>query len=154
MRIRLPSVLIIAALMAAGPAASPAGAAEPAKAPTDQTVPLSPVALPIVEGGHVVNYVFVNVRILLSPAADAFALRDKEPFFRDALVRAAYRTPFQAGANLNRIDEARLKSVLLHEAAAIAGPGKVVGIAVDNQTPQHFLAPQGPAAAAPGRDAP
>jgi hypothetical protein len=150
MRIRTLSVLIAAALTAA----SPAGAGEAAKAPTDQTVPLSPVALPIVAGGRVVNYVFVNVRILLSPSADAFALRDKEPFFRDALVRAAYRTPFQAGTNPNRIDEPRLKATLLREAAAIAGPGKIVGIAIDSQTPQHFLPPQGPAPAAPQRDEP
>jgi len=102
----------------------------------------------------VVNYVFVEARILLSASADAFALRDKEPFFRDALVREAYRTPFQAAGSLNRIDEARLKAVLARDAAAIAGPGKVIGVAVDNQTPQHFLRPPAPAPAAPPPEEP
>ncbi len=40
---------------------------------------LSPVALPIVWNGQVVNYVFVTAKVMLTWHADEFALRDKEP---------------------------------------------------------------------------
>ncbi len=105
----------------------------------DQAVTLSPVAMPIVVDGQVINYIFVTVRVLLTPQADQFALRDKEPFFRDALVRAAYRTPFLLKGDFNKIDDAKLKAALFRDASAIAGPGNVRGVAVVSQTAQHFV---------------
>ncbi len=105
----------------------------------DQAVTLSPVAVPIVVDGQVINYVFVTVRVLLTARADPFALRDKEPFFRDALVRAAYRTPFLLKGDFNKIDEAKLKAALYRDATTIAGPGNVSGVAVVSQTAQHFV---------------
>jgi hypothetical protein len=105
----------------------------------DRSVTLSPVAIPIVVDGQVINYIFVTARVLLTPQADAFALRDKEPFFRDALVRAAYRTPFLLKGDYNHVDEARLKASLWRDATAIAGPGNVRGVAVVSQTAQHFV---------------
>jgi hypothetical protein len=115
-------------------------AAEDKPAPdADRAVTLSPVAMPIVVDGQVINYIFVTARVLLTPRADQFALRDKEPFFRDALVRAAYRTPFLLKGDFNRIDEAKLKAALFREATAIAGPGNVSGVVVVSQTAQHFV---------------
>jgi len=108
----------------------------------DQSVKLSPLALPIVVDGRVLNYVFVTVKVDLSPSANAMALRDKEPTFRDALVRDAYRTPFVTPGNYNHLDEARLKAVFIRDATAIAGAGQVRGIEVLNQTPQRFIPPQ------------
>jgi hypothetical protein len=105
----------------------------------DRAVTLSPVAIPIVVDNQVINYIFVTARVLLTPQADQFALRDKEPYFRDALVRAAYRTPFLLKGDYNHIDEARLKAALWRDAAAIAGPGNVRGVAVVSQTAQHFI---------------
>jgi hypothetical protein len=97
------------------------------------------VALPIVVGGQVINYIFVTAKVLLTWNADEFALRDKEPFFRDALVRAAYRTPFMVKGDFNRIDEGKLKAALYRDATAIAGPGNVRGVDVVSQTAQHFI---------------
>ena len=62
------------------------------KVDAGQYVELQPVGLPIVSGGRLVNYVFVYMRINLTSAANASRLREKEPFFRDAMVRAAHRT--------------------------------------------------------------
>jgi hypothetical protein len=127
--------------------AAPAFADSAAKPDDDQTVTLSPVALPIVVDGQVLNYVFVTARVLLTPRADQMALRDKEPFFRDALVRDAHRTPFVLPHDYNHVDEGKLQRALYRDAVAIAGPGNVRGIDVISQTPQHFIrAPQGPAA--------
>jgi hypothetical protein len=127
---------VLAALTIAAPAFADDQATD-----IDRAVTLSPVALPIVVGGQVVNYIFVTARVLLTPQADQFALRDKEPFFRDALVRAAYRTPFLAKNDYNHIDEAKLKAALWRDSVTIAGPGKVSGIQVVSQTPQHFIRP-------------
>ena len=105
----------------------------------DRAVTLSPVAMPIVVDGQVINYIFVTARVLLTPKADQFALRDKEPFFRDALVRAAYRTPFLLKGDFNHVDEAKLKASLYRDATAIVGPGNVRGIELVSQTAQHFI---------------
>ncbi len=48
------------------------------------------------------NYVFVIVRINLTTTANAAQLREKEPFFRDALVRAGHRTPFSQSGGPDR----------------------------------------------------
>jgi len=112
---------------------------DPANPPDDHAVTLSPVALPIVADGRVVNYVFVTAKVVLNPRADDFALRDKEPFFRDALVRDAYRTPFVVANDYNRIDEGKLRAALYRDATAIAGKGAVAGVVVVSQTAQHFV---------------
>ena len=100
------------------------------KAATGQYVDLSPVAMPIVIDGHLINYVFVYIRVDLTPSADALHLRDKEPYFRDALVRMGHRTPFSVRTDYTRLDEARLKAAFLPAAAAIAGPGAVASIEI------------------------
>ncbi len=134
MRSRILPALLIAAL-----AAAPALAAEPKKPDANQSVDLSPVALPIVIDGRLVNYVFVTVRIVLNFGANGEALRLKEPYFRDALVRAGSRTPFIDPTDYSRLDENRLKATLLPLATAIAGPRAIRSIQVVSQTPQHHI---------------
>ncbi|HEX4183138.1 MAG TPA: hypothetical protein VHY34_07760 [Caulobacteraceae bacterium] len=115
----------------------------------DGSVTLSPVAVPIVVDGRLANYVFVIVKVLLQPSADEAALRTKEPYFRDALVRAAYRTPFVLRYDYNHIDDARLKAVMMREAVAIAGPQAIKSIIVVEQTPEHRVpSPRAPQQAA------
>ena len=101
-----------------------------------QYVDLQPVAMPIVIDRQLVNYVFVYVRINLKNGVEVGKVRDKEPFFRDALVREAHRTPFVVPADWQKIDEAKLIAVMTRDAMAIAGPGVVSSVAVVSQTPQ------------------
>ncbi|HEV2531546.1 hypothetical protein [Phenylobacterium sp.] len=129
--------LLIAAMVLALAPAARAGPAGPAQ--VGQYVDLQPVGLPIVVRGQLVNYVFVYVRLNLAADADATRLRDKEPFFRDALVRMAHRTPFTLAGDYNRVDEGRLIAGLSREAAAIAGPGAVRSVVVTSQAPQHRI---------------
>jgi len=70
----------------------------------------------------------MTARIDLTPSADLARWRDKEPYFRDALVRAGHRTPFTVPTDYTRLDEPRLKAALFRAAAAITGPGVVAGI--------------------------
>ena len=110
-----------------------AALAAPALAETKeagQYVDLSPVAMPIVVGGRLVNYVFVYVRINLTPAADMPKLRDREPYFRDALVRLGHRTPFVRPDDYTRLDDRRLKAALFQAAVGIGGPGTIASIEI------------------------
>lgn len=101
-----------------------------------QYVDLQPVAVPIVISGQLVNYVFVYVRINLKSGADVIKIRDKEPFFRDALVRDAHRTPFVMPSDWGKVDEAKLVAAMTRDAAAITGPGVVASVTLVSQTPQ------------------
>jgi hypothetical protein len=134
--IRAPLIAGLAALVLVAPASADPPVAKP---DNDQAVTLSPVALPIVVNGHLANYVFVTVKVWLTPNADVFALRDKEPYFRDALVRAGHRTPFVLPNDLDHLDERKLDSSLFADATAIAGPGTILRVQVLSQTPQHQL---------------
>ena len=136
--------------MAASLAVSAVQAAETGPKPGDeQAVTLSPVALPIVVDGRLANYVFATVKVLLKPSADSLVLRDKEPYFRDALVRAAHRTPFVLKYDYNHVDAAKLRAVMMREAVAIAGPNAIRDIVLMEQTPQHNVPSPRPAQAPP-----
>ncbi|WP_296595855.1 hypothetical protein [Phenylobacterium sp.] len=133
---------LIAAVLAL--AATAAHAAEGKKEGGDkgdvgQYVDLQPVGLPIVRQGQVVNYIFVSVRINLTSAANAAKLREKEPYFRDALVRAGHRTPFTDPKNLAQINVPMLTAAMAREAARIAGPGQVLSVAVTQQAPRRRM---------------
>jgi len=120
------------AFIASLPIALVAGAAsaEDAKAAAGQYIDLSPVALPVVINGRLINYVFVYIRVNLTPSADALKLRDKEPYFRDALVRMGHRTPFSLATDYTKLDEPKLKAAFLPAAVAITGPGQVASIQI------------------------
>jgi hypothetical protein len=94
------------------------------------------VAIPIIVRGSLVNYVFVYVRINLKNGTDSIKLREKEPFFRDALVRAAHRTPFTDPKDYSVIDEAKLQATMMREAAAIVGAGPIKSVVVTSQSPK------------------
>jgi hypothetical protein len=131
MRRRL--ILALAALALAGPAL----ASEEKKEPVHRYVDLATVGLPIVWQGRLVNYVFASVRVNLTPAADPIALTAKEPVFRDALIRAAHRTPFTVASDFTRIDEAALRRAMTAEAGRIAGAKAIAGVQVLKQTPKR-----------------
>jgi len=134
----LRRALIAAALLCL---AAPALAAEKGgPAQVGQYVDLQPVGLPIVVRGQLVNYVFVYVRLNLTANTDTAQLRQKEPFFRDALVRVAHRTSFASPGDYNRIDEGRVSAAMMREAGVIAGPGVIRSVAITSQTPQHRIA--------------
>jgi hypothetical protein len=130
--------------------AAPAFAAEHGKKDEEEDkgaglyVDIAQVGLPIVMNGRLVNYVFVAVRLDLAPYANVSALRAKEPYFRDALVKAAHRTPFVVAKNPNVLDEAALKRVMLAEANRIAGGRGVTAVEVTTQAAQkHVSMPAG-----------
>ncbi|WP_304177175.1 hypothetical protein [Phenylobacterium aquaticum] len=126
------------ALLIAGPALAAEGGGKDKgkdKEPT-QYVDLQPVGLPVVLNGRLINYIFVSIRIQLTPNANVSKVRTKEPYFRDALVKLGHRTPFTNPKSYMTLDMPRLKAVFGQEASAIAGPGNVQSIDVMAETPQ------------------
>ena len=137
-------LLLLASILALF--AVPATAGEGAKAPVGQYVDLQPVAIPVVDGGRLRNYVFVSVRLNLSARVDPTAEQTKAPYFRDALVRTSHRTPFSVPGDWTRINEAALKASLFRDASAIAGPGVITGVVISSSQPQRragMLTPHG-----------
>jgi len=136
---------LLLALGIAGPALAGEGEGAPS-APRNATVLMSPLALPIVVDGRLVNYVYVTLRLGLSAQADAPKLRNMEPYFRDALVRAGHRDPFVRPDNYAALDDNRLKATILRDAAMLAGPGLVVSVQIVREQAQHYNGLPKPAA--------
>lgn len=137
----LRRALISAFLLAIAVApASAAGKKDEKKGDVGQYVDLQPVGLPIVHNRRLVNYVFVYVRINLTSGANVAKLREKEPFFRDALVRAGHRTPFTHPQDLSQLDVPKLTAAMARDGAAIAGPGQIRSVEVTSQTPRRRVA--------------
>jgi len=108
-----------------------------AKGDVGMYVDLQPVGMPIVVNRQLVNYVFVYVRINLTSGANVSRLREKEPFFRDALVRAGHRTPFTLASDYGAVDVPKLTAALTRDATAIAGPGQIRSVVVTSQAPRR-----------------
>ena len=137
-------LIALAPLLILSPAAY-ASEGKPPKTDVGQYVELQPLAMPIVIRGELVNYVFVYVRLNLTSGANVMRLREMEPFFRDALVRAGHRTPFVIVTDYQKVDEARLSAAMMREAIAIAGPGQIKSVVVTAQTPSRRVPQPRPA---------
>lgn len=138
--LRRALITLLALMALAFPAHAAGGKKDEKKGAVGQYVDLQPVGLPIVHNRRLVNYVFVYVRINLTSSANVAKLREKEPFFRDALVRAAHRTPFTHPSDLSQLDVPRLNATLARDAAAIVGPGQIRSVEVTSQAPRRRIA--------------
>ncbi len=92
------------------------------EAPKDQDQALRSVDIPVVVApisirGRLVNYAFMNIRVVLNKDVDVWKMRVKSPFMRDAIVRAAHRHPFGKPGERSTIDKAeaiaRIRTALL-----------------------------------------
>ena len=129
-------LLVAAAFALTAPAAL---ASEPPKAAVTTTpyVDITTIALPIVSEGRLLNYVFVQVRLNLTPTADSQKLREKEPYFRDALVRVAHRTPFTSKTDYMHVDEPALKAAIAREVVPLLGARNVASVQILSQQPKQ-----------------
>ncbi len=105
----------------------------------DPSIPLAPVAVPITVDGKLVNYVFLSIKIMLSPKADLYRLVGQEPYYRDALVRAGHRQNLGVPGDPNRVDEALVKTVLKREAASFMDARMIASIQIVRQDPKKHL---------------
>ncbi|MFZ0270092.1 hypothetical protein [Caulobacter sp.] len=107
----------------------------------DPVIKLQSMVLPVIVGGKLINYVFVQMTITLKPEVSTTVFDDKEPHLRDAIVRQAHSKPFVRPDSYVALDEARLKAAVLRETNGLIGPGKVALVTVVKQTPRNFVAP-------------
>lgn len=128
--------ILAAALLAATPALASGGGQAPKGGDGGNHVDLAQMGLPVIVGGKVRNYVFVQMRLKPGGGADIIKLREKEPFYRDALIRAAHRGAFSRQDDWTVVDEARIEGALLAEARRIAGPKAFVSAELVRQTPR------------------
>lgn len=129
--------LITAATAAAASAvASKAVAAEtaPAAAPA---LSIAGLGLPVIADGRLRNYVFVSLRLMLGAGKTPEQMKAKEAFFRDALVKAAHRTPFTVQGDWTRLDERRMSAALVTAANTISGRGSVARVEIVAQNPRR-----------------
>lgn len=133
---RRRDLIAVSAVLPAGPLAGEALAGEDAPA-TTAALSLPGVGLPIITEGRIRNYIFVSLRLHPGGGATAETLRAKEAYFRDALVRAAYRTPFVVAGEWTVIDGPAMCASLMRSAVAIAGRGKVARVEIVSQSPRR-----------------
>ena len=138
---KIVHILALIAAFIATPAMASGGAAA---VKIDPSIPLAPVAVPITENGKLVNYVFLSIKIILSPKADLYKLVGQEPYYRDALVRAGHRQSLGVPGDSNRVDEKLVKAVLKREAASFMDPRMIASIEIVRQDPKKRFARTAP----------
>jgi hypothetical protein len=79
------------------------------------------LAVPVVRNRQLVNYLFVSLRIEITPQVDLWQTRERAHFLRDALVRASHANDLVDPENNNVLNEARALEV--YRAAAIQALG-------------------------------
>lgn len=130
------------AILTAAAVAGSARASEKA-APAAATVNMTGVGLPIIVDGRVRNYVFIVLKLHLGPGHTVEAVRAKEAYLRDALIRAGHRTPFVLPDTWVALDTAALSASLIRSASTLVGRGAVARVEVVSQTPRRRTGMQG-----------
>ncbi|WP_313015041.1 hypothetical protein [Brevundimonas sp.] len=136
-------------LIAAGTVALTGGLPHPAAASSEASaapasLSIAGLGLPVIDGGRLRNYVFVALRLELGAGKTMEQIKPKEAFFRDALVRAAHRTPFTVPGDWTRLDERALSAALVSASAAISGRGSIRRVEIVSQTPRRRTGMQPP----------
>ncbi len=136
-------------LIAAGTVALTGGVPRAAAASSDApaapaSLSIAGLGLPVIDGGRLRNYVFVALRLELGAGKTMEQIKPKEAFFRDALVRAAHRTPFTVPGDWTRLDERALFAALVSASAAISGRGSIRRVEIVSQTPRRRTGMQPP----------
>jgi hypothetical protein len=86
----------------------------------------------------------MSIKIILSPKADLYKLVSQEPYYRDALVRAAHRQSLGVPGDSNRVDEKLVKAVLKREAASFMDARMIADIEIVRQDPKKRVARTAP----------
>lgn len=119
------------------PRAALAGGPTGGNAPA--TLKIENLGLPVIADGRLRNYVFVEIQLTLAAGQDQNAVRTKAPYLRDAVVKAAHRTPFTRAGDWNSLDARLLSAAVMRSAATVVGRGAVARVDVTSQTARRRL---------------
>lgn len=107
----------------------------------DPTYKLGSMTIPLIAGGRIVNYVFVAMTLKLTSGTEVESFKDQEPVLRDAIIRAAYKTPFTRTDTWKEVDGPRLTGFVLSQCNTLFGKGKVASVEIVKQIPRQQLMP-------------
>jgi hypothetical protein len=107
----------------------------------DPTYKLGSMTIPIIANGRIVNYVFVALTLRLTSGTEVESFKTQEPLLRDAIMRAAYRTPFVKQDTWQEVDGPRLQAFVLGQCAVLFGKGKVAAVEISKQVPRKRVMP-------------
>jgi hypothetical protein len=80
----------------------------------NRSVELNAMVFPIFdEDRNLINYLFVNARMLVADGKGVWDFREKAHIVRDAVLRAAHKESIHLDGNFSRIDEARAEKLFL-----------------------------------------
>ncbi len=127
------SVMLCGLMMAA----SAVRATEPDKAAMEPSVQLANIGIPVFSGHTVTNYLFLSIKIHLTPKAPEAKFRDMEPYFRDAAVKAASKTSFADPKHGDKLDIPRFQAAMLTAFSQVTGPGMVKSVEIVEQSAEH-----------------
>lgn len=126
-----------AALAAASPVLASGGGGKPEGETGAATVNIAGVGLPVTSNGRIRNYVFVTVKVHLGAGTTIEAMRAKDPFIRDALVRTAHRVSLAMPNDFTRMNENAINAAVMAIANVVVGHGGVTASEVLMQTPRR-----------------
>ena len=119
----IASTLLAGLANASGPSkAKEKGEAEEGAQTTARSMDAPYLAVPVVRNGHLVNYLFVSIRIEIAQGVDLWRTREQAHFLRDSLVRASHSNDLVDPNDSNALNEARALEV--YRAAAIQALGE------------------------------
>jgi len=119
----IASTLLAGLANASGPSkAKEKGEAEEGAQTSARSMDAPYLAVPVVRNGHLVNYLFVSIRIEIAQGVDLWRTRERAHFLRDALVRASHSNDLVDPNDSNALNQARALEV--YRAAAIQALGE------------------------------
>ncbi|MFZ2031201.1 MAG: hypothetical protein WAU68_12885 [Vitreimonas sp.] len=110
----------------AGPPASGHGES----ADVSRSMDAAYLAVPVVRDGQLVNYLFVSIRIQISPRVDLWRTRERAQFLRDALVRASHANALADPNDTNALNQPLAIQVYRAAAAQTLGAQAVAGVTI------------------------
>jgi len=108
-----------------GKAAAPAAGGHGESGDVSRTMDAPYLAVPVIRDGQLVNYLFVSIRIQISPHVDLWRTRERAQFLRDALVRASHANALANPADNNALNQPL--AIQVYRAAAVQTLGAQAG---------------------------
>ncbi|KAF0179208.1 MAG: hypothetical protein IV086_05935 [Hyphomonadaceae bacterium] len=131
--LRALALVVLLALAAPAPvlASGPGGGGEKSgEAESARAMDVMNLIVPVVRGGRLVNYVFINARIQLTPGTDIWRARDKGHFLRDALLKAVHRQPVVDATHDDAINTPAAQALIASVARQVLGPNSVRSVEI------------------------
>ena len=109
------------------PAAFAAGSKE-SEREANRSVELNAIVFPVIIDGRLVNYLFINARLIVADGKDTWKFREKKHIIRDALLRATHRKSVHLEGYPGRLDQALAEKLCVEAANDVVGEEAFIGM--------------------------